>query len=47
MVLWCKGIQIYFDYIEIKGVLKKLLLAMSGPYKIRARELPERKILNY
>jgi len=24
-----------------------LLLAMSGPYKIRARELPERKISNY
>jgi hypothetical protein len=29
------------------GASQKMVLAMSGPYEIRASELPEMKILNY
>ncbi len=43
--LFLKSFQKY--PLFLKDVLKKLLLSMSGPYKIRARELPERKISNY
>jgi len=36
------------NFIKVTlGRLYKLLLAMSGPYKIRAREKPERNISNY